>query len=410
MSRFRLLVIGLVMMSGACVGSPQPIGSVPEGVDQGTSADSFAPVSEVASPSDAGTRPTSAPETRPQRPGTTTSGVDAPVQLAYETVLEGLAQPIVLTARAGDDVSYLATKSGVIFRLVNGELSEPVLDISTQIENSGERGFLGLALHPTDLNRLFVHYSAVGTGSTVVSEYGLDEQGLSHPESEQVLLTVEQPASNHNGGMIQFGPDTALYLGLGDGGGGGDTFGNGQNPDTLLGSLIRIDVDTGDVTSFAIGLRNPWRFWIDGELIYIGDVGQNAFEEIDVAPLSQGANYGWPITEALHCFSPSFGCETDGLTLPVVEVEHGDAGTCSITGGVVYHGSDLPTLDGHYFYSDFCGGWLRSFVFDGSAAVERRDWTEEVGVPGQVLSLGVDGAGEMYVLTSDSVLRITDAG
>jgi hypothetical protein len=211
--------------------------------------------------------------------------------------------------------------------------------------------------------------------------------------------------------MIQFMPDGRLLLGLGDGGGGGDRFGNGQNPDTLLGGLVSLDVD-GDPspTLYAMGLRNPWRFWIDDTVIYIADVGQNAYEEISVSePLEPGRNYGWPIFEGLHCYATA-ECDGAGLVAPVLEVEHGDAGTCSITGGVVYRGAAIPQLDGHYFYSDYCGGYLRSFLHADGEATELRDWTEQVGVPGGVSGFGVDGAGEMYVTTTEQVLAVVAGG
>ena len=241
----------------------------------------------------------------------------------------------------------------------------------------------------------------------MVAEYRLIEPTLADPNSERVLLRLDQPAANHNGGMIQFGPDGLLYLGLGDGGGAGDRFGHGQNAATLLGGLVTLSVDgEPDPTLFAYGLRNPWRFWIDGDLIYIADVGQDRFEEITVAPLEPGLNFGWPITEGLNCFRPASGCDTEGLTLPQVEVPLGEAGGCAITGGVVYRGGAIPELVGHYFYSDFCGGYLRSFRYAAGQVVDESDWTDQVGVPGQVASFGIDPAGEMYVLTTDGVYRV----
>jgi len=241
----------------------------------------------------------------------------------------------------------------------------------------------------------------------VVSEFALIDDGTADPNSERVLLRLSQPAANHNGGMIQFGPDGILYVGLGDGGGANDRFDNGQNRGTLLGGLVSISVDGDpDPTLFNLGLRNPWRFWIDDDVIYIADVGQNAYEEVSVVELGPDINFGWPITEGLHCFRPSSGCDTTGLTPPVVEVSHGDAGTCSITGGVVYRGEAIPELYGTYFYSDYCGGYLRSFHFDGDGIRDETDWTEQVGVPGQVVGFGVDGEGEMYVVTTNSLLKL----
>lgn len=302
------------------------------------------------------------------------------------------------------EFEMVATKDGQVWLHDGDGLSEsPILDIGSQVTNQGEQGLLSLAVHPDDSDRVFVHYSG-GGGDTVVSEFGWADGALA---DEQVLLTLDQPARNHNGGMLQFGPDGYLYLGLGDGGGANDRFGNGQDTDTLLGSLVRLDVDGGaEPALFQFGLRNPWRFWIEGDLIYVADVGQNAFEEINVSELAEGINYGWPITEGLHCFRPSSGCDTTGLTLPVIEVGHGDAGTCSITGGVVYRGEAIPEIDGHYFYSDYCGGYLRSLVYDGSEVLEEHDWTDQVDIAGRIVSFGVDRDGEMYVLTTERILKV----
>jgi len=171
---------------------------------------------------------------------------------------------------------------------------------------------------------------------------------------------------------------------------------------------VRIDVDAAEPHSelFQYGLRNPWRFWFDEGLIYIADVGQRAFEEVSVAPIERDLNFGWPITEAMHCFSPASGCDTTGLTLPVIEVSHGDAGTCSITGGIVYRGPAIPEINGHFFYSDYCGGYLRSFLYADGAIVEEMDWTGQVGDAGRVVGFGIDGAGEMYVATTERLLKV----
>jgi hypothetical protein len=196
---------------------------------------------------------------------------------------------------------------------------------------------------------------------------------------------------------------------LGDGGGADDEFGNGQNPDTLLAGLVEINVDADpNPTKFATGLRNPWRFWIDDDLIYVADVGQNIFEEVDVVTLESELNFGWPIAEGLHCFNAPI-CDTSGQVIPIIEIKHGDAGACSVTGGVVYRGDLIPELDGVFFYSDYCGGWLRSFRYDDGAAVDQVEWTEQVGVPGNVTGFGVDGAGEVYVMTVDRLLAIVAA-
>ena len=349
--------------------------------------------------------------------------------LAYDEVASGLAQPVLVTTAPGDERSFIVTKDGRIWIMDDNGIAEmPFLDISSQIRTSFEQGLLGMAFHPeyAENGRFFVHYSDTN-GDTVLAEYRVsDDRDVAAPDPVGTLLTASQPAPNHNGGMLLFGPDGMLYLGLGDGGGGGDRFGNGQNPDSLLAKILRLDVAGGDgyaippdnpfadgggaPETWAMGLRNPWRFWFDDGLIYIGDVGQNAFEEIDVAPANApGLNYGWPITEGLHCFEPSTDCDASGLTMPVLEVVHGDAGTCSITGGVVYRGSAIPELTGHYLYSDYCGGWLRSFRVEGGEATDNRDWTESAGIVGPVFGMGIGGDGEVYLTTDSEVLRIVPA-
>lgn len=355
-------------------------------------------------PAPASTTTLATPTTTPPAPTTTTTL--APLQgLAYEEVAT-VDFPIHLVGWA-DRTSLLATKDGHVLLIEpDWEIRPtPVLDISAQVRNEGERGLLAIAPHE-DSTRLFVHYSD-NNGDTVVSEFTWVDGSF---VDERVVFTIEQPAGNHNGGMIQFGPDGRLYLGLGDGGRSNDAFGHGQNTDTLFAGLTAIDVETGEAELFQYGLRNPWRFWIDqagGDIVYIADVGQNAFEEVSAAPLTAGVNYGWSITEGLHCFNPSSDCDTDGLTLPVIEVAHGDGGTCSITGGIVYRGAAIPEIVGHYFYSDYCGGYLRSFTVTDGVAGDISDWTDQVGAPGRVTSFGTDFSGEMYVLTTEQVLRVT---
>jgi glucose/arabinose dehydrogenase len=158
-----------------------------------------------------------------------------------------------------------------------------------------------------------------------------------------------------------------------------------------------------------MGLRNPWRFWIDGDTIFIADVGQGTMEEVSVTPLEPGLNYGWPLFEGRQCFA-SPDCDEEGLVVPVLEVVHGDAGTCSITGGIVYRGAAFPQMSGHFFYSDYCGGYLRSFLLDDGAATDQREWSDQVGIAGQVTGFGVDGDGEMYVTTTEQLLKVVAGG
>lgn len=382
----RRCLLALLLALAACTQEAESVTTIP--------VSTTVPVTTTTSPDPATTDP-----------GTTTTTLPPLRSLAYQ-LIDNIDFPIQMTAAPGSETSYLITKDGRVW-LFEEEVVEsaPVLDISGRVRNQGEQGLLSLTLHPDDPTRLFLHYSA-SNGDTVVAEYSFTDPHTVDRDSERILLRLSQPAGNHNGGMIQFGSDGSLYVGLGDGGGANDVFGNGQNPDTLLGGLVSLDVDGDDPepTLYAMGLRNPWRFWLDQDLIYIADVGQNSFEEVSVTRLEPDLNYGWPITEGMGCFQ-SQDCDTTGLVLPVVEVRHGDAGTCSITGGPVYRGSDIPELVGHYFYSDYCGGYLRSFRYDGGLNDET-DWTDQVNVPGRVVGFGVDGQGEMYVATTESLLKV----
>jgi hypothetical protein len=250
------------------------------------------------------------------------------------------------------------------------------------------------------------------------------DPGVADSDSAESILTVGQPFANHNGGGLVFGPDGFLYIGLGDGGSSGDPQGNGQDLGDLLGSLLRIDIDGGSPyvippdNPFAgtagsraeiwnYGLRNPWRFSFDrgtGDL-YIGDVGQDSREEIDVAPASTGGgeNYGWNLMEGSRCFGAE-GCDQSGLSLPVLDYGHDDG--CSVTGGFVYRGSAIPALRGRYFYADFCSGWVRSFRYGGAQATERREWPT-LAPGGMITSFGEDANGELYILVaSGKVYRI----
>ncbi len=339
--------------------------------------------------------------------------------VALRTVVEGLDFPVYLTAPPADPRLFVVEKPGRVRILKDGRLlPAPFLDLSGDVSRGNEQGLLSIAFHPqyATNGRFFVDYTN-GAGDTRVVEYHVSgDPDVADPAPVRTILAVDQPFSNHNGGLVVFGPDGKLYVGLGDGGSGGDPQGNGQNTGTLLGAILRLDVDAaapfvppdnpfvgqagarGEI--WAHGLRNPWRFAFDagtGDL-YIADVGQNRYEEIDaVEGAGKGLNYGWNRMEGLHCFEPSSGCDQSGITLPVVEYDHGDG--CSVTGGFVYRGSALPTLKGAYFYSDYCSGFVRSFRFAGGQATDERRWTQLEPSGGGITSFGTDAVGELYVLT-----------
>ncbi len=335
-----------------------------------------------------------------------------------EKVATGFTQPTYLT-HAGDGSGrlFVVEKPGRVWIVENGtRRPEPFLDIRDRVRaRESERGLLSIAFHPDyeHNGRFFVDYTD-RDGNTVVSEFTVSSDPYqADPNSERVLLYIKQPAANHNGGQLQFGPDGYLYIGMGDGGRAGDPWGNAQNLGVLLGKLLRIDVDAGEpygippdnpfVSSregrpeiWAYGLRNPWRFSFDrasGDL-YIADVGQNKWEEVDVAwaPDPGGQNYGWDIMEGFHCFEPAEGCDPTGLTPPVLEYGH-DLG-CSITGGYVYRGQKYRDLQGTYFFSDYCTGRLWGMrPLDGGW-----QWAEFLATGLNVSTFGEDEEGEIYVL------------
>lgn len=390
----------------------------------GAPSDSPSPSATPAAPSaEASTAPASTaasppPSAAPSEPAT----ANDPGALALEVVAEGLASPIGF-ATAPDGWLLVHERDGRAVALdpASGEQRD-VLDITDRVGAGGEQGLLGIALHPEwpEQGTAFVHYTDRG-GATVVARYAgeaVDGAPVLDPSSEQVLLTVEQPFANHNGGQLAFGPDGFLYIGLGDGGSGGDPLGNGQNPDVILGKVLRIDVDAasgeapygipadnpfadggGAPEVFLTGLRNPWRFSFDSStgLLWIADVGQNAWEEVNrIDPAADaGANLGWNVMEAAHCFADA-NCSADGLVLPIAEYGH-DLG-CSVTGGAVYRGEAIPSLRGWYVFSDYCGGILFGVPADAEApdggALAPRVLLE----PGLSISaFGVDSSGELYV-------------
>ena len=349
-------------------------------------------------------------------------GGSGDVTLRAQQVVEGLSSPVYLTAPSGDPRLFIVEQPGRIRIVKNGALlPTPFLDITSRVVSGGERGFLSMAFDPAyaTTGRFYVYYTGA-QGDIFVDRFTASSNAdVANTTSDRVITIQHRANSNHNGGLLLFGQDGMLYLGTGDGGGAGDVPNNAQNIDVLLGKILRLDVSTlpytippsnpfvgraGADEIWAYGLRNPWRYAFDAPTdgtspkLYIADVGQGAREEVNVVDASAaGRNYGWRLMEGTRCYNPSSGCNQTGLTLPVVEYDHGRG--CSITGGFVYRGAAIPEVRGHYFYSDYCSGFLHSFRLSGAAATDQREWS--VGNLGGVTSFGVDAAGELYILSSN---------
>jgi glucose/arabinose dehydrogenase len=354
-------------------------------------------------------------------------GAVAQNELELELVASKLQRPVGL-ADPGDGSGrlFVIEQEGTIRAISGGSArNEAFLDISGRVGCCGEKGLLGLAFHPRyETNGFFfVNYTDT-SGDTIVSRFSRSaaSKDTADHASELILLTVDQPYSNHNGGHIAFGPDGRLYIGTGDGGSGGDPQNNSQNLENLLGKILRLDVD-GDAAAvppdnpfasradarseiWAYGLRNPWRFSFDRKTgdLFIGDVGQNAIEEIDFQPAAStgGENYGWRLMEGSSCFNPSSGCDNGRLVKPILEYSHRSG--CSVTGGFRYRGPSIPELDGNYVYGDYCTGTIWGAVPDNHGR-----WSEQVLVESDlnISSFGEDAAGNLYVVDlSGSVYRL----
>ena len=365
----------------------------------------------------------SPPVEQPQPPAPTPPAAFA---LALREVASGLQAPVFLTAPASDTRRFIVERAGRIRVLAaDGSLrTAAFLDLTGLISTDGEGGLLSMAFHPSYAqNGKFYLYYTDKFGNIAIDEakVAAGTPDLADANSLKRLITIPHPNySNHFGGLLAFGPDGYLYAGTGDGGGAGDPNGNAQNLDSLLGKLLRLNVDTpvaplylvppdnpfagqggkrGEI--WAYGLRNPWRYAFDAATasLYIADVGQDQKEEVDVvAATLKPANYGWNIMEGKSCYNAAT-CAQQGLTLPVFEYEHGSNGAngCSITGGFVYRGAALPELAGRYLYSDYCKGFLKSLLVTNGTVSEAKDWA--VGDIGNVPSFGQDAAGEIYMLS-----------
>lgn len=367
------------------------------------------------------------------RPAAAQAGPD-PASLAVTLVpyVSGFRNPVAL-ADPGDGTGrlFVVEKAGTIRLIRDGRIvQQPFLDVTARVESAAsERGLLGLAFHPEfpDRNEFVVAYTArEPLGRVTYSRFRVSaDPDIADPTSERLIVGLPHPRGNHNGGHVAFGPDGYLYLGTGDGGGAGDPDRSGQDPRSLLGKMLRLDIDGGEPYAipgdnpfvgepgrrdeiWALGLRNPWRYSFDRETgdLYIADVGQNQREEIDFEPAGDpgGHNYGWNIMEGSACYGAAT-CDRTGLTLPVAEYEH-DLG-CSVTGGYVYRGARFPALRGAYLFADYCSNRIWALARDGGGT-----WRQAVVGQGSggIQSFGEDSQGELYALTAQGdVLRVVDA-
>ncbi|MGE0601267.1 MAG: sorbosone dehydrogenase family protein [Dehalococcoidia bacterium] len=356
-------------------------------------------------------------------PGSTSSASPTAGAAGYavQKVADGYKRPTFVT-NAGDGSGrlFVLEKQGVISVIDKDgkKQPEPFLDITSLVlSNGNEQGLLGLAFHPgfATNGRFFVDYTAKNADNTVAEFHVATAGGPADSKPVKTLFAIKDIFPNHNGGMLAFGPDGYLYISTGDGGSSGDPNGNGQNLEAYLGKILRVDVDSGDPYGipptnpfakiagarseiWAYGLRNPWRFSFDSQTgdLWIGDVGQNKYEEIDfqLAADKGGANYGWNIMEGLHCYKPATGCDQTGLVKPIFEYDHGSG--CSVTGGYVYRGKAVGFLSGKYLFTDYCGSTLWATTRSASGEFA----TAELGkLPDGVTSFGVDEAGELYFVT-----------
>lgn len=352
-------------------------------------------------------------------------------QYRLQTVADGFKRPLLVTnANDGTNRLFIVDQDGHIWVMVDGVVqTQPFLDVSGIVGTNGnERGLLGLAFHPQykTNGQFFIDYTDL-SGNTAVARYNVlaSNPNIGDANSATFVIQIKQPFSNHNGGNLAFGPDGYLYIGMGDGGSQGDPNGNGQNPKALLAKMLRLDVDSAQPYAapkdnpfatnpdfapevWAMGLRNPWRFSFDrltGDL-YIGDVGQNQWEEIDFQPAGQagGMNYGWNIMEGSHRYSGE--PVKEGLTAPIAEYTHGNDG-CSVTGGYVYRGAELKALDGIYFFADYCSGRIWSSFRDASGLWQTNLFMDTNYT---ISSFGQDESGELYVVNqAGSVLKLVAA-
>lgn len=406
MKRVALLVLFLLLTACAPVLTPAPTLPPPATLAPATSSPAAAALETEPAPS--------------VQPGGVTDFPN-PDSYQWASVADGFVRPVdIQNAGDGSGRLFIVEQPGVIRTMTNDRaLETPFLDIRDRVDDSdNEQGLLGLVFHPDfkENGFFYVNYTKRG-GDTVIARFHAPPDGNADPNSEVKLLNVKQPFANHNGGGLAFGPDGYLYIALGDGGSGGDPYGNAQSLKTLLGKLLRVDVDNGDPYAipsgnpfgneiFHYGLRNPWRFSFDPQTgnLWIGDVGQGEWEEIDFLPAGTpgGINFGWNRFEGMHEYQS--GGELQNYRPPLFEYSHNEG--CSVIGGTVYRGA-LPEWRGVYFYSDYCSGKIWGALRIVTAAEETSVSTVLFESGAQAASFGVDEAGELYLATlQGSILRL----
>jgi glucose/arabinose dehydrogenase len=329
-------------------------------------------------------------------------------QVGVQLVTADLEQPLFLTSPPGDPRLFILEKTGEIRVFANGQLlREPFLDLSDEVATGPEQGLLGLAFHPNYASngRFFVNYTDEASRTQIVEYQVSNDPNRAASNTGRPIVTIQRPGWRHNGGWMAFGPDGLLYVTSGDGGGTNDPDGNGQNPNSLFGKIFRLNVDNpGAIEIVAWGLRNPWRAAFDGNTIWLGDVGQDGWEEINRFTLAEApVNFGWVVMEGAECYR-DLPCDPSLYTPPVYAYSHNDG--CSVTGGYVYRGAAVPALRGHYLFADWCSGWVRSISENGEVV----DWTPWLGDLGNVTSFGVDAFGEMYIVAAGSGRLIQQGG
>jgi glucose/arabinose dehydrogenase len=348
------------------------------------------------------------PTTTAAQPTTAeTTTIAEPARRALETVVTGLDKPLYVTSAPGEpNRLYVVEQTGRV-RVVEGDRVRvtPFLDLRDRISCCGERGLLSLAFAPDyeESGKLYVNYTNTDGDTRVVEYTATGDRVTVDAGGGSEILAVEQPYSNHNGGLVLFGPDGRLYVGMGDGGSGGDPENRAQDLSDRLGKLLALDVgaQVADWEIVAYGLRNPWRFTFDEGELYLGDVGQSAFEEIDAVPWPPRdlPNFGWDVFEGRSRYEDKAPNPTGTLVAPVAVYSHAEG--CSVTGGLVYRGEAIPGLAGRYFYGDYCSGTVWSFRLENGKAREAR---REPFTVESLTSFGTDAAGELYLVSQGGTI------